>query len=183
MTDIAELDAMKLIDDVLKQIHDQNTLNRILVWANSKFGKNIKLIDGSGKSSARSSGKSKKKSKSSSKSKAKFTPTQVKDLDLSPKDSKSLKEFNDEKMPTNIEERGTAAVYYLRHILEIDQASINHVFTCFKHLKWRIPANLPNALQRAGSKGWLDTSDREDLITTPQGDNLIEYDLPKKTKK
>ena len=35
---------------------------------------------------------------------------------------------------------------------------------------------------KQGQKGWLDTSDRDSITVTTNGDNVVEYDLPKEKK-
>jgi hypothetical protein len=37
-------------------------------------------------------------------------------------------------------------------------------------------------LHQAGTSGWLDTSDSEDIKITSSGENLVEHDLPGKAK-
>ncbi len=40
-----------------------------------------------------------------------------------------------------------------------------------------------NAAQQAGSKGFLDTVDSEDIKLTPRGTGLVKNDLPRAEKK
>ncbi|MGB2964008.1 MAG: hypothetical protein WBB69_08480 [Anaerolineales bacterium] len=183
MTQLNELDVMKKIDDLFSNIEDQITRNRILVWANSKFGDpNLKQQMQAQQSPASKPTKGRKPQvKSPTKKKAKTTLSQVKDLNTSPSGKQSLNEFAEEKKPNNHKEKGTLIAYYLRNILERDP-SVNLIFTCYKHLSWRLPSDLLNMLQQAGTAGYLDTSDRENIVVTPQGHNLIEHDLPREKK-
>jgi hypothetical protein len=103
----------------------------------------------------------------------------VKDLNLRPKGKKGLKEFCGEKAPKTHVEKCTVSVYYLCNDLSISAVDMNHVYTCYKHMKWRLPSDLSNMLAQAGSKGYLDVTDRANITVTTHGDNLVEHDLPK----
>src|SRR5205823_2576602 len=107
-----------------------------------------------------------------------------KDLNLKPKGNQSFDEFVQIKDPKSLYEKCTIAVYYLRTELSITGVSASHVYTCFKHMKWKLPADLGNTLSYTASQhGWLDTSNMQDLNVTAMGENLVEHDLPKKSKK
>lgn len=102
-----------------------------------------------------------------------------KDLNLKPKGKKAIDDFITGKSPSSLLEKVAVCVYYLQRELNIKDIGYNHVFTCFKHLNWRLPSDLPNTMQQAGTKGWLDTSNSMDLKITTHGENLVEHDLPK----
>jgi len=74
------------------------------------------------------------------------------------------------------------AVYYLRDKIGMEKVTVQAVFTYFKHLQWPIPTDLKNTLQQAGSEGWLDTANSEDIKLTAMGENLVEHALPAKAK-
>jgi hypothetical protein len=115
--------------------------------------------------------------------KRKGGPTTVKDLDLAPKGKDSLKDFAEKKKPKTNHDRNVVSVYYLQKIAGIDAVSVNHVFTCFKDMGWREPANLANSLAlTANRKRYLDTSNLDDIRLTPAGRNHVEHDLPPKKK-
>jgi hypothetical protein len=103
-----------------------------------------------------------------------------KSLNLSPAGKKSAAEFMAEKSPANAMQKGVVSVYYLRDVVGLEKVSVSAVYTVFKTLGWPLPANLRNKLQQAGSKGWLDTSDSEDIRLTSMGENLVEHQLPPK---
>jgi len=75
------------------------------------------------------------------------------------------------------------ALYYVANTLKIEQVSIDHIYTFFKAANWPVPADLPNTLHQAGTEGWLDTSDAKDIKVTPIGENLVEHDLPRQSKR
>ena len=110
-------------------------------------------------------------------------PTAVKDLDLTPKGKDSLKAFVEKKAPKTNHDKNVVSVYYLRKIAGLDTVSVNHVFTCFKDMPWREPANLANSLSlTANRKRYLDTSNLDDIKLTPAGRNHVEHDLPPEKK-
>jgi hypothetical protein len=113
-------------------------------------------------------------------------PSQLRDLDLTPKGKQSLKEFVAEKQPKTNHDRNTVSVYYLIRIAGITPVTIDHVYTCFRDMStsWRLPANLANSVAlTANRKRFLDTANLQDIKLTPPGINRVEHDLPPKRKK
>lgn len=105
----------------------------------------------------------------------------IKDLDLSGTDSiKSLKDFMEEKKPASNVQKTTAFVYYLQNLLELDEITIDHIFTCYKSMNYRIPNNLQQNLSDTSSSkyGYINRKDGKYSMTII-GSNLIEHDLPK----
>jgi len=184
MSSLNELDAMKIIDDALSQIEDDAIKERILKWVWSKYSKEKPPISEENISPKTKAKKPTKKSKTKSLSKKqKTTLSIVKNLNLSPKGKKAFKTFIEEKQPKSDQEKCTVSVYHMQHNLELTNIDTNHIFTCYKIGKWRVPADLDNTLKvTASQKGWLDTSDGNNIKTTTLGENLIEHDLPKASK-
>jgi hypothetical protein len=106
----------------------------------------------------------------------------VKDLDLRPQGKTSLRVFYENKKPSGPQQILTLVVYYLQHELEVKNISANHVYTALKELTElgvRVP-NIPSGVRNISNrKGWLDTSDLNNLRMTVPGDNFIEHDLPR----
>lgn len=183
-----EIDALKAIDDALSKLSKEER-NRVLAWANNKYSsRNAGYENPAGtKSHLKNStnppeSKTKsKRSKSSSSSKS-ASLKQLKELKFNGNGKKSFAEFIEEKKPTNQKQKCTVAIYYLSNIMEIDAVTPNHVYTAFKAAKWPVPADIMNTMHQAGSEGWLDTEDASSIKVTHIGDNLIEHELPKKTK-
>jgi len=191
MGNASEIDVLKTIDGALSNLEDPEARNRVLSWAWNKFSTTPPpLVDdpsGVGKSRTGKSGVKKKPSgaKAKGKGKSKASLSLVKDLNFKPKGKKPFDEFIGTKKPSSYYEKSTISAYYLKHELSISAISANHIFTCFKHMNWRVPANLLNTLAYTASRyGWLDTSNREDIKVTTMGENLVEHDLlPKKDSK
>lgn len=179
MADISELDVMKVIDEALLGIPDPSTRIRILRWAWDKFSpmpQTVPIDSGIGVSKKISTSRRKA-------SKSKPSPSIVKDLNLKPSGKKSFADFVNEKSPSFNTERCVVCAYYIINELKQGPVSVNHVYTCFKSMGWRLPGNLENTLYwTASQKGWLDTADMSDIKVTISGDNLIEHDLPRKEK-
>lgn len=106
----------------------------------------------------------------------------VKDLSLVAEgDKPSLKGFYSEKGPRSNYERNVVFCYYLRKIKEIKPIGINHVYTCYKEVNQRV-GDLIVSLSETSAKGWLDTSNMDDIGLPIRGENYVEYDLPKVKK-
>jgi hypothetical protein len=172
----SELDVMKLIDDELTKIEDSSARVRVLRWAWEKFAGGA---DAAGAASSPAKGASKARTpKNGGGAPKPKAPTIVKDLDLKPRGKASFAEFAQTKNPTSHYERCLITVYYLTNIAEVSPVGVDHVYTCFKVMGWRVPADLRNAMQVAAStKGWLDTSNMSDIRVTVHGDNYVEHDL------
>lgn len=186
MGKVSEIDALKAIDDALSGLDDPEARNRVLAWAWKKFSSKPAPAADEDLESAETTTTTKKPKKKASgakgkvKGKAKASLALVKDLNLKPKGKKSLDQFVEGKKPSSHYKKCTVSVYYLKHELSLSAITESHVYTCFKHMKWRIPANLSNTLAYTSSHhGWLDTSNLQDIKVTTMGENLVEHDLPK----
>lgn len=111
-------------------------------------------------------------------------PQQIKDLNLRPSDKKTIKEFFEEKLPKGNIENSAVMVYYLEHILDIQDITPNHIFTCYRELNLKIPAVLNQNLRDCASNryGYIDFTNNL-LKTSVRGINFVEQDLPKAKKK
>ncbi len=105
--------------------------------------------------------------------------TPVGSLDFIPKGKQSLKELATSKKLSTQVEQVLVSVYFLEHVLEAPNIGLNHIFTCFRHLGWRIPKDFGRTVRDAGGdKAWIDTRDMNDLKCTTIGTNHFEHDLP-----
>ena len=190
---VTEIDALKTVDEALSAI-DENARIRVLDWANSKFLGSFNSSVQSVKSFIPKEGEQerphstiqttqKTSSKAKSTKKNQKTYNQIKELNFYPSEKPSAQDFVAEKNPTTLKEKCVVALYYLLQILDIEQASVDHIYTFFKGCNWKLPADLSNMLYQSGSAGWLDTADSEDIKLTSIGENLVEHELPKKKQK
>jgi hypothetical protein len=170
---------MQALDDALLELVDDDARRRVLAWVNAKFlgpatapVKQATPVPPPAGGAKRTTGKK-------TKGKAKVVYKQIKDLNLRPDGKESAHEFVEKKKPTNLRQKCVVALYYLLHVLELNKAGVGHVYTVFKNVEWPVPIDLLNTLHQAGSEGWLDTADSENLKITHIGENLVEHDLPK----
>jgi hypothetical protein len=179
-SNISEIDALKIVDDTLSKISEQDGKKRIIEWIISKHFKDSNELFF--ESPVENKKKSIKSNKPKKQGKAKASYSIIKDLILKPKNKKSFRDFIKEKKPSNHKEKIVVCIYYLSKSLEKQNVNINHVYTCYKDADWKVPADFKNMLHQAGSEGWLDTKDGENIIVTPIGENLVEHDIPRKEK-
>ncbi|MBI5425131.1 MAG: hypothetical protein HZA32_13725 [Opitutae bacterium] len=111
------------------------------------------------------------------------SPRVLGELDLKPDGKKSLKDFCGEKRPSTNEERFAVIIYYLQNTLGLSGITRDHVHTGFKDIGAKSPLDIDAGLRMTASrKGWIDTSKSGDIRMTVAGENLVEHDLPPKTK-
>jgi hypothetical protein len=105
------------------------------------------------------------------------------ELNLRPTGKRSFAEFVTQKQPKSNQDRFAVVVYYLEQVLELAAISAIQVRTVFRLTDgWREPVDIENALRvTALRKATIETSDMENIKTTPQGRNFIEHDLPTKS--
>lgn len=110
--------------------------------------------------------------------KIKSTLTLLKDLDLKSGSNKSLQEFYNQYSPTSNMEKNLVFAYYLQQVMEETPISLDHVFTCYRHMSLKVPQALHQSLiDTARIHGWLDTSSMNDIKVPVSGLNHIEHDM------
>ncbi|PHQ57053.1 MAG: hypothetical protein COC16_02005 [Lutibacter sp.] len=97
----------------------------------------------------------------------------------------SLQKFCEDKITTSSIKFNVIAAYYLKRILNIENVSPDHIYSCYKEMSIKLPTRLLQSLRdTAGSKyGYLDTSDTNDIKVPVTGENFVEHDLVQKPKK
>ena len=104
----------------------------------------------------------------------------LKDLDLSERNGaeKSLKDFVGEKNPSSNVQKTAVFVYYLEKFMNVEEITIDHIFTCYKNMGYRVPNNLQqNLTDTCSSKyGYISRKDGKYSMTV-LGDNYIEFDI------
>ncbi|HHT9106803.1 MAG TPA: hypothetical protein ACFYD7_13175 [Candidatus Wujingus californicus] len=188
MAKLSEVDAIKKVDEALEGIEDKEALKRILRWAYEKYCPGTSIPDDrveegtEEEQTFKNRGKKKTVKKIKKKGKSKKSALSIdKTLNLKPSGKTSFTDFAAEKNPSTDREKVVLCVYYLLNKLGKKPIGINQVYTCYKLINWRVPADLTGTLRWVSSqKGWLDTSDSLDIKMTTHGENLIEHDLPPK---
>jgi hypothetical protein len=110
--------------------------------------------------------------------------TLIKDLELGAAEGRlSLVEFMDSKFPLTNEERNIVFLYHLQQNLKLKAITPDHIYTCYKHARIRVPLNLENSLRiTTDQHGWIKTTKNGHMQLTPAGKLYIEQQLPKKVK-
>ncbi|SIT88121.1 hypothetical protein [Pontibacter indicus] len=104
----------------------------------------------------------------------------VTSLNLVSAADKSLKEFfSGYETKTNFD-YNIVILYYLKYILKEDNINVNHIYTCYKHLGIKVPNIVQSLRDTKNRKGWIDTSNSEDLKVTIAGENYIEHEIANK---
>ncbi len=95
----------------------------------------------------------------------------------------SLVEFMDAKFPITNEERNLVFLYYLQYMLKEKTITEDHIYTCYKAAKIRVPLNLGSSLTTtATQRRWIKMTKTGRLSVTPTGKIYVEQQLPKKIK-
>jgi hypothetical protein len=110
--------------------------------------------------------------------------TQIEGLDLGAADGRlSLVDFMDAKFPLTNEERNIVFLYYLQHDLKLKSITADHIYTCYRHAKIRVPLNLENSLRITNDQHkWIKTTKAGKMTLTAAGKQYVEKQLPKKVK-
>ena len=189
-----EIEAMKVISERFEKLSEDEQA-RVLSWVVSKYGGGATFKGAAGAphehaghhtpaagTTKGATAKQPPAPKVKGTKKAKTIISMDKSLNLAPSGKKSAVDFAAEKAPANVKQKCVVAVYYLRDFIEVPNVTTSAVYTFFKTLGWPVPADLKNTLQQAGTEGWLDTADGEDVKLTSMGENLVEHSLPPKAK-
>jgi len=104
-------------------------------------------------------------------------PIFLSDFDFMPKDNISLREFlNKYKASSNLE-RNLVFLYYFQEKLKMTGITTSHVYSCYRSLGLKIP-KFPSTLNDTKAlKGWIETSNYNDLKVTRTGINHLEHEL------
>ena len=113
----------------------------------------------------------------------KTTIAQDKNVNLFPDGKQSFRDFAEVKKAANNDEKYAIAVFWLREVAEYEKATLSQVISCYLVAEWKLPTDVRNALAQSGSKGYLISSDSEDVQLTSQGLNLARHTLPRPDKK
>ncbi len=118
-------------------------------------------------------------------SKKKDSFTLLKDLDLTGKTIKkeAFSTFVKHKKFTSHVQFVTISIYYLEKIMNLQNITIDHVYTCYKNINKRPPNNLVQCFKDASGKrfGYIDFSDRANIKIPHIGVTLVENDWEEPT--
>ena len=107
---------------------------------------------------------------------SKTSPTFLVNLDFSPSGKESLEAFYKKFKISSSQERNLIFIYYLQEIMMEQVISANHVFSCYKHLRLKMPSFPQTLNDTKRLKGWIETANYNDLKTTRNGSNYLEHE-------
>jgi hypothetical protein len=107
-------------------------------------------------------------------------PKQLMDLNFRPSGKISLKDFYSKyDVKTNFE-RNVTYVYFLSKEMKIKNITLDHIYTAYKETNQKVPGDIYQSLvDTKKHKGWVDTTNIEDIKLSVQGENYIDHDAPK----
>lgn len=93
------------------------------------------------------------------------------DIDFHPSGEKKLDDFVQEYNPKNDSERNLLFTYYLSKILKIQKITLDHLFTCYDAMKYKLPENMLGSFNNTKTRtSWL-TGDKSNIEITTKGLN------------
>jgi hypothetical protein len=108
-------------------------------------------------------------------------PTYLSNFDFNPTGKPSLKEFVVRYNPKTNLERNLVFIQFLQTITETPDINVNHVFSCYRHLNEKLPLFPSTLTDTKKLKGWIETSDLNNLSVVRAGWNHLQ-DLEQKVK-
>lgn len=100
-------------------------------------------------------------------------PKVLANIDFYPEGEKSLVDFTKEYNPKNDNERNLLFTYYLSKTLNIKEISLDHLFTCYDAVNYKLPENMLASLNNTKTrKKWLST-DKSNIEITTKGLNEV----------
>lgn len=87
----------------------------------------------------------------------------------------SLKAFIESKKPTTEKHKYLAIAYYLKHHRNIDNVTMHHIFTCYRHMGWKSAKDVAQPLRDMKSKGkWFGKGKEKGSYTINHlGENVV----------
>ena len=125
-----------------------------------------------------------KSSKSTKSSKGKTTQTKgqqyLTEFDFRPVNKESLKDFYSKYDSKTNFERNLVFIYYFQEVIKLNGITMNHIYSCYRHLTLKIPVFPQTLIDTKKNKGWIETSDTDNLKVTREGLNYIEHEFAKR---
>lgn len=100
-------------------------------------------------------------------------------LNLKPSGKKSLEDFYLEHPVNSNFEYNLLFIYYLEKVLNEKFINIDHIYTCYKALNIKVPNIYQSIADTKKRKGWIDSSNMNDLKISIAGENYLEHTLKK----
>lgn len=93
----------------------------------------------------------------------------------------SFKDFYNEKKPRSAQEFNAVAVYYLKRVLELEVATLDHAYTCYREVPKEV--KVPKAFKQSfidtkNRGGWIEFDTDGNLLIPHRGVVFVDSDLP-----
>jgi hypothetical protein len=98
-------------------------------------------------------------------------PKFLTDLDLRPPEKESLKEFVAKYNAKSYFERNLVYTQYFHEIVGMSTVTVDHIYTCYRHMGGKIPAFPFTIKDTRHHKGWLEFTDMNSIKVTRTGLN------------
>ena len=80
-------------------------------------------------------------------------------------------------------EINAVSVYYLKNILNLEEVTLNHVYTCYKEVGKKPTDHFKQSFRDTKTKkGYIEFDDNWNLTIPHRGISFVEHDLPHPTK-
>jgi len=107
----------------------------------------------------------------------------VEDLNLHPAEKESFTDFHRRHQHSTQREQLLLAVYYLEVVLESEEITPQHVYTCFEEVGASSPNDLPQAMRNLCSrKQWIKKNGKNKFAMTMPGINHVKQKLVQDSK-
>lgn len=159
-------------DDYILTDDGKHQANEIITRSHSTP---LKQSKPKGKSNTSSETKSKKSKSTTNKFEV------LKDLNLRPSNSVSLIDYIQNYEVKSNADKILVIINYLLQVLKIEKVTINHIYTAFFVLKYRIPASFYQVVVNTKNRNNLiDFENLNDIKLSTQGQNRLRLDINKK---
>jgi hypothetical protein len=92
----------------------------------------------------------------------------------------SLSDFISEYKIKNRFEKAVLIIYYLQEKLKVPAITLNHLYTCLRHLKIKTPRDLYAFVRLVKSKtGWLESASKENVRLNVHGIDQVAISMKK----
>lgn len=105
--------------------------------------------------------------------------TYLTEFDFRPSNNEALKDFFGKYKTSSNFEKNLVFIYYLQEVLKVSEITVDHVYSCYRYLNLKIPSLIQSLIDTKKAKGWIDTSDTNDMKVTRTGINFLEHEMPK----
>lgn len=90
-----------------------------------------------------------------------------------------FREFHEGKKPRTAQEFNAVAVYYLKRVLELENATLDHAYTCYKEVSRPAPKAFKQSfIDTKNRGGWIEFDSEGYLLIPHRGVVFVENDLP-----